>query len=349
MNILPASASHIDRRSRSKYIKRNPVILCKYGHTTRSDLICRIAVSGHPVASDHARLNPSVLHDNARHVITDQRDIDPGPLKFVGGKPCSLQKRTCLICIHVKIHPPLLPEKQRSLPGPVPGCGKRAGITVGKDAVTVFQKGKSILRYRSAHADILLMDLQTFLFQQFQYLSYLFITVPCYDPFHPVQRPAQIHGCRSGGIQILLFLPEFTQETSIILSFDLKCKAVDPISCTDTDGRRSPDFQMIDSIPYILRRRQRKIFCPVGELCLVYDDYAFAVVTETDTLNMGDLVDMIHSRLLIIIRKNSEAPRLQARPRSGPMRITGLEPARRRHQILNLARLPIPPYPLTLF
>ena len=27
------------------------------------------------------------------------------------------------------------------------------------------------------------------------------------------------------------------------------------------------------------------------------------------------------------------------------MRITGLEPARRRHQILNLARLPIPPYP----
>ena len=28
------------------------------------------------------------------------------------------------------------------------------------------------------------------------------------------------------------------------------------------------------------------------------------------------------------------------------VRITGLEPARRRHQILNLARLPIPPYPL---
>ena len=27
------------------------------------------------------------------------------------------------------------------------------------------------------------------------------------------------------------------------------------------------------------------------------------------------------------------------------VRITGLEPARRRHQILNLARLPIPPYP----
>ena len=29
------------------------------------------------------------------------------------------------------------------------------------------------------------------------------------------------------------------------------------------------------------------------------------------------------------------------------LRITGLEPARRRHQNLNLARLPIPPYPLT--
>ena len=27
------------------------------------------------------------------------------------------------------------------------------------------------------------------------------------------------------------------------------------------------------------------------------------------------------------------------------MRITGLEPARHRHQNLNLARLPIPPYP----
>ena len=29
------------------------------------------------------------------------------------------------------------------------------------------------------------------------------------------------------------------------------------------------------------------------------------------------------------------------------MRITGLEPARHGHQNLNLARLPIPPYPLT--
>ena len=28
------------------------------------------------------------------------------------------------------------------------------------------------------------------------------------------------------------------------------------------------------------------------------------------------------------------------------LRITGLEPARRGHQNLNLARLPIPPYPL---
>ena len=31
------------------------------------------------------------------------------------------------------------------------------------------------------------------------------------------------------------------------------------------------------------------------------------------------------------------------------MRMTGLEPARRRHQNLNLARLPIPPHPLILF
>lgn len=30
------------------------------------------------------------------------------------------------------------------------------------------------------------------------------------------------------------------------------------------------------------------------------------------------------------------------------MRITGLEPARHRHQILSLARLPIPPYPQDL-
>ena len=28
-----------------------------------------------------------------------------------------------------------------------------------------------------------------------------------------------------------------------------------------------------------------------------------------------------------------------------PMRVTGLEPARRGHQNLNLARLPIPPHP----
>ena len=31
------------------------------------------------------------------------------------------------------------------------------------------------------------------------------------------------------------------------------------------------------------------------------------------------------------------------------MRMTGLEPARRKHQNLNLARLPIPPHPHMLF
>ena len=31
------------------------------------------------------------------------------------------------------------------------------------------------------------------------------------------------------------------------------------------------------------------------------------------------------------------------------VRITGLEPARHGHQILNLARLPIPPYPHNLY
>ena len=39
---------------------------------------------------------------------------------------------------------------------------------------------------------------------------------------------------------------------------------------------------------------------------------------------------------------NTEFTRLL---KNGPMRTTGLEPARRRHQNLNLARLPIPPCP----
>ena len=44
--------------------------------------------------------------------------------------------------------------------------------------------------------------------------------------------------------------------------------------------------------------------------------------------------------------------KIRSRPRLEPgsdyhylVRITGLEPARHRHQILSLARLPIPPYP----
>ena len=44
-------------------------------------------------------------------------------------------------------------------------------------------------------------------------------------------------------------------------------------------------------------------------------------------------------------RKRKERPKIGVLR----MRTTGLEPARRRHQNLNLARLPIPPYPLILF
>ena len=44
-------------------------------------------------------------------------------------------------------------------------------------------------------------------------------------------------------------------------------------------------------------------------------------------------------------RKNPESAMLISTSGKNLLRMTGLEPARRKHQNLNLARLPIPPHP----
>ncbi len=45
------------------------------------------------------------------------------------------------------------------------------------------------------------------------------------------------------------------------------------------------------------------------------------------------------------IEKNPESAMLISTSGKNLLRMTGLEPARRKHQNLNLARLPIPPHP----
>ena len=72
--------------------------------------------------------------------------------------------------------------------------------------------------------------------------------------------------------------------------------------------------------------------------------------------NLRSAIKNVNSAVAVAMERQGKRNRIKAKTAvsydtavSFGMRITGLEPARRGHQNLNLARLPIPPYPHTWY
>lgn len=113
-DIVPRRTVQVDRGAGAQHIERDAVMFRQDGHAAGPDLICRIPVGRHPVASHETCLDPAVLHHHGRHIVADQSHIHTASLQFIGRQPGTLEERARLVRKHFKIDPPLFCQEDRA-------------------------------------------------------------------------------------------------------------------------------------------------------------------------------------------------------------------------------------------
>ncbi len=144
LNVIPCWAVIVNGGGRCADIHRYAILLCNGSNDRGSDLISRVPVCRHTVTSYEDRIHPAIFHYGCRHVITNQRHIYPGRMQLIGGKPCSLQKRSCFIRKYMETITSFLPQINRcGCCSIFTGC-KLPCIAVCKDSIPRFHKGKTV-------------------------------------------------------------------------------------------------------------------------------------------------------------------------------------------------------------
>ena len=84
----------------------------------------------------------------------------------------------------------------------------------------------------------------------------------------------------------------------VIAGLDLLGQAIDAVSRADADGWRAAHLQLEDGVKKVLCRVQRQIDGTIGQLGLVDDDDAFAILAKLYVVDMRHLFDRIHETYL---------------------------------------------------
>ena len=174
-------------------------------------------------------------------------------MQLVGGETGALEQGTGLIGKDAEIHAALFAQKQGTQSGSIPRGSQGTGVAVGENAVSLFDKAQPVLRDGPAHGDILLVDGPALLAQGVQNLRHGFSGVCGYHTLHTVERPAEVHGSGTGGIQILLLAVEFLGKGGGVLDFPLAGQGIDAVGGADADGRGAPDLKELDGVVHLLR------------------------------------------------------------------------------------------------
>ncbi|MNR36030.1 hypothetical protein D3C85_1539180 [compost metagenome] len=112
-NIAASRRVQVDGGQRTCHIERDAMRLRQHSYAVRADFVGDIAVSRDAVRSDDDRLNPTLGHNCAGHVIADERDVDARLLQFKSRQPRALQHGSCFIGEHFDVQPLLLRQVER--------------------------------------------------------------------------------------------------------------------------------------------------------------------------------------------------------------------------------------------
>ena len=270
-DVLALLDTHIDGGGGPEHIERNAVVLRQDGHTGGADLVARVAVGSYPVTADKHCVDPSVFHHLGSHIVTDDRGIHAVGIQFEGREARALQQRPGLVAEHSEVHALFPSEVDRRQSRAVLRRGQLAGIAMGQDAVPILDQRQAVFADHPAHPDILRLDLDALLPQQFHDLRNRFFLVIDDHLLHPVQRPGKVHRRRAGGVQVFLRFVEGIEEFLICIRLNVLRRQVNAEGRRDADRRSAPDLKQIDCLPDIFLVGQMQDLHLTRQLCLVQD------------------------------------------------------------------------------
>jgi hypothetical protein len=130
----------------------------QHGYHVSADLVRDVAVGGHPVGPDDHGIHFTKAHQEARHVVGDQRDRNLFLHHFPGGESRTLKERAGFIGDHLNALAGLNSRADHAQRGAVTACGQRSGIAVRQHAGAVGQQGCAVGAHRPVDPDILGKD-----------------------------------------------------------------------------------------------------------------------------------------------------------------------------------------------
>ena len=168
-------------------------------------------------------------------------------MELGSGQPCALEQGTGLVSKHLEVIAPLLPQVDGRCGGAVLHGSQLTGVAVGQQSPTRLHQLQTVFPNLPAHPNILIVDVLALLEQLGADAVH---RVQLFDrPFHPLQRPAQVHRRGAGGGQIFGGVMEFYTEIVGVSGLNLPCGQIQPVGGGHPDGGGAPHLQGLDGVP----------------------------------------------------------------------------------------------------
>ena len=200
--------------------------------------------------------------------------------------------------------------------GAVLGGGQLAGVAVGEDAVAVLDEAQAVLADLAAHPHVLVLDGHALLVQKLLELRNALVPVVQHHLLHAVERPGEIDGGRTGGVEVVLGGLELSVEVLPVVGLDLLGGQIHAEARRHADGGRAAHLQKVDGVPDVLLVGQAEDLHLIGQLGLVQDDQRALFIVQRDGLVAHDAL-VSHGGFLPYLAASSA--RLTAATKSAPV------------------------------
>ena len=260
----------------------------------RPDLVGRIAVGRHPVAAHETGLHPTLLHHDARHVVADQRHIDPRAVELVARQARPLQKRPRFVGVDVEAHAALVTQKQGAERRAVGTRGQRARIAVGDEPPAVLDEGQTQFGHALTGAHVFVLHGTRFGHKSRFDRRATFARMRVEHAHHPAQGPRKVHRGWAARVQVVGHLLHMGAE--LLARAHRRALGEHGEGCRgeDADRRRPAHGQAGNRVIAGFGRGEVEIDLVVGQPRLVEDAHRHSVGREFHVIAHGQFLPLPH-------------------------------------------------------
>ncbi len=212
-------------------------------------------------------------HERPGHVIGNQCHGNLVLHELPGRQPGTLQNGTRLIRDDLDLFSLLPGRADHTQRGPVAGGRQRAGVTMSQHSLTVLDQPRSMLSHRFTERDVFLQnELRLFHQRRFDRGDRL-AAQRGQLRFHAFDRPKEVYRRRPRCSKPVADHQQRLGKNIVIGRYDRLRAECDAHGGSDTDGRRSPHFQLANRLRDSLHIAAVEKFDRPGQTTLIEQTY----------------------------------------------------------------------------